>query len=582
MVSGRVRVVVAPCTEPPQAGIYAAVGTHRPDIDSHHVRSSIVIRRTLRPSLAVAVLMGALAAPLTAQMPQTSFETNGGTQYTPHLEMWDYLQDVASQTTVMYLDSYGESFEGRELPYLVFSEPRVSTPQEAWSLNRPILFFNANVHGGERTLRESLLILARELATEGTEPNQLLDEVVLVMAPQINPDGFEAQPRSTRGNSWGIDMNRDWVKREQAALKNYGLLINEWAPHLLVDGHNGGSFPYHITYQCTSHPGAEAALTEWCDFGIFPAIDERVEAAGYKSWYYTRGTETEWNGGGSQVRIGRNYNGLVNTIGMLFESPGWQDDQTVAADAGKLAYIEVMEHSADNAAELIEMIRSARVETIEMGMRAEGQVPVLVDNSDYEPQDRTITYEIEDPEFEGEDPDPFVNVITVTNDRLMTKAVVRGYRDLPYAYILPRQAIDAVAMLQRNGITVEKLTRPVTLTTESYLIESVNFESEYDHAASVELDVADAEVVLEEEDYPAGTYVVRTGQMRGRLVAHMLEAETQDNVIKWNTMDALLPLGEVLGDEEGPSGGFGGNPGPPIVPIHKLMTPTPLPLRVVQ
>jgi len=543
-----------------------------------------VIRRTLRPSLAIAVLIGALAAPLTAQMPQTSFETNGGTEYTPHLEMWDYLQDVASQTTVMYLDSYGETFQGRQLPYMVFSEPRVSTPQEAWSLDRPILFFNANVHGGERTLRESLLVLARELATEGTEPNQLLEEVVIVMAPQINPDGFEAEPRSTRGNSWGIDMNRDWVKREQASLRNYGLLINDWAPHLLVDGHNGGSFPYHITYQCTTHPGAEAALTEWCDFGIFPGIDERVEAAGYKSWYYSGGNENEWRGGGSQVRIGRNYNGLVNTVGILFESPGWQDDQAAAADAGKLAYIDVMEHSADNAEELKDLIRTVRVETIEAGMRAEGEVPVLVANSDYEPQpNRTVTYEILDPEYEGErgDADPFEDVITVTNDRFLTKAVVRGYRDLPYAYVLPRQAIDAVAMLRRNGITVERLTRPATLSVEAYEITGVDFEQQYDHAATTNLTLGEEPVAME-EDYPAGTYIVRTGQMRGRLVAHMLEPETEDNVITWNTMDAWIPFGEVLGDEEGPQGGFSGNQGPPLAPIHKLMTPTPLPLRIVR
>jgi len=543
-----------------------------------------LIRRTLRASLATAVLTGALVAPLAAQMPQTSFETNGGTEYTPHTEMWAYLQDVASQTTVMYLSSYGQSFEGRELPYAVFSKPRVSTPQEAWSLNRPILFFNANVHGGERTLRESLLVLARELATEGTEPNQLLEEVVIVMAPQINPDGFEAEPRSTRGNSWGIDMNRDWVKREQAALRAYGELGNEWAPHLLVDGHNGGSFPYHITYQCTSHPGADVRLTDWCDFGIFPAIDERVEAAGYKSWYYTGGNQTEWRGGGSQVRIGRNYNGLVNTVGILFESPGWQDDQAAAADAGRLAYIDVMEHSADNAEEMLELLRTVRMETIEMGMRAEGQIPVLVDNSDYEPQDRTITYEILDPEFDresGDDPDPFVDVITVTNDRLMTKAVVRGYRDLPYAYILPRQAVDAVAMLRRNGITVERLTRPVTLGVEAYEITGVDFEQQYDHAATTNLTLA-ADPLEMEEEYPAGTYVVRTGQMRGRLVAHMLEPETEDNVITWNTMDAWIPFGEVLGDEEGPQGGFSGNQGPPLAPIHKLMTPTALPLRLVR
>ncbi len=546
------------------------------------MESSVIRRPALfRTALAVVAVAVAATAPLSAQQNlRTSFEMNGGEEYTPHLEMWEYLKDLSAQTTVMYLSSYGQTFQGRELPYMVFSNPRVSTPQEAWSLNRPILFFNANVHGNERTLREGLLTLARELATEGTPQNRLLEEVTVVMIPQVNPDGFEAPNGSTRGNSWGIDMNRDWVKREQASLANYGLLINEWAPHLLVDGHNGGAFPYHITYQCTSHPGAKVELTDWCDFGIFPAIDEKVAAEGYKSWFYTGGDENEWRGGGSQVRIGRNYNGLVNTVGILFESPGWQQDQLAAADAGKLAYIAVMEHSAENSEEMLEMIRTARVETIEMGMRAEGQIPVLVDNGDYEPQDRTITYEIIDPDYDGprNQADPFEDVITVTNDRLMTKAVVRGYRPLPYAYVLPRQAIDAVAMLRRNGITVEQLTRPVTVTVDKYAIEGVSFSSQYDHAATTQLELA-ADPITMEEQYPEGTYVVRTGQMRGRLVAHMLEPETGDNVITWNTMDAWIPIGEVLNGEmmRGP----GGTMTPPMAPIDKLMTPMPLPLRVV-
>jgi len=542
-----------------------------------------VIRRPalFRPALALVAIAVAATAPLSAQQNlRTSFEMNGGEEYTSHLEMWEYLQDLSGQTTVMYLSSYGQTFQGRELPYMVFSEPRVSTPQEAWSLGKPILFFNANVHGNERTLREGLLTLAREMATEGTPQNRLLEEVTVVMVPQVNPDGFEAPNGSTRGNSWGIDMNRDWVKREQASLANYGLLINEWAPHLLVDGHNGGAFPYHITYQCTSHPGAKVELTDWCDFGIFPAIDDKVEAAGYKSWFYTGGDENEWRGGGSQVRIGRNYNGLVNTVGILFESPGWQQDQLAAADAGKLAYIAVMEHSAENSDAMLEMIQTARVETIQMGMRAEGQIPVLVDNSDYEPQDRTITYEIIDPDYDGprNEADPFEDVITVTNDRLMTKAVVRGYRPLPYAYFLPRQAKDAVAMLRRNGITVEQLIRPVSVTVDKYVIEGISFSSQYDHAATTQLELADDPMTMEEQ-YPAGTYVVRTGQMRGRLVAHMLEPETGDNVITWNTMDAWIPIGEVLNGEmmRGP----GGTQVPPMAPIDKLMTPMPLPLRVV-
>jgi hypothetical protein len=95
---------------------------------------------------------------------------------------------------------------------------------------------------------------------------------------------------------------------------------------------------------------------------------------------------------------------------------------------------------------------------------------------------------------------------------------------------------------------------------------------------------------------------VPTAQFLGRLAAHMLEPETDDNVVYWNTMDAWIPRPVVLaeGGEEGeepgptrggpppggrPGGGFGGQfarqQGPPVVPIFKLMVPVALPTRVL-
>lgn len=534
-------------------------------------------RRLFAPVASAALSLLLVALPAAGQQLTTTAEDSGFTRYTPYEDMMDYLEELRATSPDMWLGSYGQTHLGRDLPYAVFSRPAVSRPAEAWALGRPVLVFNANVHGGERTLRESLLVFMRDLVTPGTPAWEALDDVVLVIAPQINPDGFEATERGTRGNSWGIDMNRDWVKREQPALANYAHnVVDAWSPHILVDGHNGGSFPYHITYQCPSHAQPDQRLTQLCDERIFPRIDRDVEADGYKSWYYTRGTATRWDGGGYDARIGRNYSGFINTIGILFESPPWQEMQP-GVEAGIIAYEAVLRFAAENPQEVMDAVERARRESIEMGQRADGEVVIEME---YAPQPRTITYEIGVRNEEtGE-----MEAMQVTNDSLMTRPVVLKSRPLPYAYILPRDAADAVAMLQRNSITVETLTRPVELEVNSYEIEGVQFERAYNHAGAVRLEVADAPITRTVE-YPAGSYVVRTGQMRGRLIGHMLEAETNDNVIYWNTMDAWLPLGQVLnpsqGGGQGP-GGFGGaNAGPPLVPIDKLMTPTGLPLRIV-
>ncbi len=505
-------------------------------------------------------------APAASQL-QTPAEASGFSRYTSYPEMMAYLTALQKSSADIWVGVYGETHQGRELPYVVFSRPAVTQPAEAWSLGRPVVVLNANVHGGERTLRESLLILMREMATPGSEANALLEHVVVVVAPQINPDGFEATERGQRGNSWGIDMNRDWVKREQPALTSYGMnVVDAWAPHILVDGHNGGSFPYHITYQCASHADPDPELTRVCDEGIFRAIDARVEASDLKSWYYTRGTATRWDGGGSQARIGRNYNGFVNTIGILFESPPWQEMDTGVA-SGILAFKAVLEYARDHADEVMSTVERARIETVEMGREARGDVTVEME---YAPQPRTITYEIGvRDEQTGE-----MRAVEVTNDSLMTRPVATRTRPRPYAYLLPRDAIDAVAMLRRNGITVERLTESVELEVQAYVIDGVRFERAYNHAGAVRLSLA-ADPVSSSEEYPAGTYVVRTGQMKGRLVAHMLEPETDDNVIYWNTMDAWLPLGAVLDPASARDDAL------PLAPITKLMAPRGLPLRIV-
>ena len=555
----------------------------------------------------------------------TTCEVSGFKRYTSHKDMLRYLQEVQATTTEMKLGSYGKSWEGRDLPYAIFSRPTITKPWEALVSGKPIVLCHANVHGGERTLRESVLILIRQLATKGTAANKLLDDLVIVVAPQINPDGFEATPRGTRGNSWGIDLNRDYMKLEQKAVaslvKN---MHNTWHPHIIIDGHNGGSRPYDLCYQATSNATPARSISEICDKELFPYINKRMEDNGYRSFYYSRGNKERWRGGGYDPRISRNYGGFINCIGLLFESPHRRATLERGVKAGIVAYLAVLEFAAKNPDKVMNLVNKARRETIAMGEKPEGEVMVQME---YGPEDFKVDYELRDG-------------TKVKGAQIMKKPIVTQSRKRAYAYLLPRDARDAVAMLRRHNITVEVLQKTTKIAVEAYKLEDVNYKREYNHAAAVKVKVA--EVVKLERRFPAGTFVVFTAQMQGRVVAHMLEPETNDNVVRWNTMDALLPktrtpkavaaaaaarkargqardAGGARGDRQG--GDRGGNrggdrrgrrggdqggrpprrrwgggagarrgnrgigrrrpPGPPVVPIYKLMQPTPLPTRIL-
>ncbi len=519
-------------------------------------------------------------APVANGFPRTASERSGFAAHTRHLEMWDYLRALRGATTEMRLGSYGMSWEGRELPYAIFSRPLVSEPWEAWALGRPVVVLAANVHGGERTFREGLLILMRDLATPGTAANALLDEVTIVVAPQLNPDGFEASAQGQRGNAWGIDLNRDYVKLEDPAIASLvGNIVAEWRPHVFVDGHNGGSRPYNLNYQCPSHYDTMRELTLICDDEIFPAIDAKLAGEGYRSWYYTGGDEEEWRVGGFQARIGRNYVGFANAIGMLFEAP--TQDAEEGARAGYLAYLTVLEFVAQNADRVMGLVDRAREETVAMGAEPRGEVAVMME---YGAEDYPVDYLLMRGGGRGGN-GAAGDTIRVTGARLMKKPVPTRFRPRPWAYILPRDAVDAVAMLRRHSITVERLEAPATIEVDAYTIADVSYEQAYNHAAAMRVEVG--EVLTLERDFPIGTYVVPTAQPLGRLVAHMLEPETDDNVIYWNTMDAWVPR------PGGSRAGGGGLPnadreptvpvsGPPLVPIYKLMRPTGLTSAIVE
>ena len=90
------------------------------------------------------------------------------------------------------------------------------------------------------------------------------------------------------------------------------------------------------------------------------------------------------------------------------------------------------------------------------------------------------------------------------------------------------------------------------------------------------------EVLTIEESFPAGSFVVPTAQNLGRLVAHMLEVETEDNVVYWNTMDAWLPRTPEAPSRFGQQGNQTAEPRPPLVPIYKIMAPVALPTSLVR
>ncbi|MCP4712433.1 MAG: DUF2817 domain-containing protein [Planctomycetes bacterium] len=555
-------------------------------------------RSVTRTTVIIAVILISINSVGLAQKILSPGAQSDFANYTTHDEMMQYLQDLQAASTDMLLSTFGTTIEGRQQPYAIFSRPMVTSSAEAMMSGKPIVVLAANIHGGEKTVRESLLVLAGELADEDSDTNRLLDYVVIVMVPSINPDGFE---RSTRGNATGVDMNREFINLEQPAVRNYVVnILHEFQPHLFLDGHNGGSYPYNITYQGPCSAAADQTLTDICDQEIFPFIDTEVQAAGFKSWYYSGGNRESWRGIPMFARGSINWGGLVNSIGVLFESPG--QDRKDGALSSLAASRALVKYIAGNPQKVIDVVRNARNKTVYLGQKAQGDLAVQMTTG---PKDYKVSYDIA--EGRGEER----QIIRVTGAELRIQPVPTKTRPRPYAYILEPRAYKAAALLKLQNIMVEVLQEETEIDVEAYVATGIRRSNLNDHPAAVTTLTLEDETVKSTQAFPKGSYIIRTGQPLGRLAAYLLEPETDDNVITWNRMDAILPRiptietpargGERGGAQQaagqrriaegrqqqaqqqragrGQRAGQGGAR-QAIIPIFKLMIPTKLPTKI--
>ncbi len=198
---------------------------------------------------------------------------------------------------------YGKSTEGRPMIAAVISapdtlrnlekyldiqrrlaDPRVTSPDQAARLageGKTVVLITCSVHATEVASTHTAIELAHRLATaQDARALRVLDNVILVLAPSINPDGLDlvtAWYRRTLGTPFegasppelyqkyvGHDNNRDWYFFTQA--ENRAViekLHNVFRPQIVYDVHQMGMF------------GARMFVPPWLD-PIEPNIDPLI------------------------------------------------------------------------------------------------------------------------------------------------------------------------------------------------------------------------------------------------------------------------------------------------------------------
>jgi len=530
------------------------------------------VNHLLRDSalIAASVFIGACSQPVqtastASSGPRTRAERTGYLETSHYDDVTAFLDSLKGRPELTF-GSIGRTNEGREIPYVIASRPRVSNPDEARRLGRPIVYVQGNIHAGEVEGKEALLAVLRDLTS--SRARNALDSVVLIAVPIYNADGnekFDHQEKNrgsqngpemvgVRTNAQNLDLNRDYMKAEAPETRASLAMFNAWDPDVFVDLHttDGSYHGYALTYAPPLNPAAPFAV--WARDSLMPVLRERMQLRhGFPTFDYGDFIDNDtlskgWVTFDSRPRFGTNYYGLRNKVAILSEA--YSHDPFERRVKSTYAFVqEILSVAAEKRDRIMQRpalgapipIRSEMVAAPEqVGVVAE----ILERTGD---STRTQPGVPKGRRRSGR----FVTVKMPVFERFKPTLV----SSFPAYYVIPQADTQAVRVLRLHGITV---TQSSELTGDRYafVIDST--------VVSQRLFQGHREMRLaghwrkESKPVESGSFMVDTSQPLGLLAVYMLEPQSDDGLVTWNYFDSELKPGGVF-----PVSRVGGRPPTP-------------------
>jgi Zinc carboxypeptidase len=529
------------------------------------------------------ITLGVISTALMAQTEpdlRTRAETSNYEETSTYADVMRVVDGLASSSPLVYTESFGKTEEGRDLPLMVISDPKVTTPEAARKLGRPIVFVQANIHAGEVEGKEAILMLARRL-TSG-DLKALTKQLVIIIAPDYNADGNEkvsVQNRTsqngpvagvgTRENGKGLDLNRDYMKLESAEARALVGLMNKWDPHVLVDLHttNGSYHAYHLTYSPILNPDADSHLVDFSRDKLLPGVRKAVEEKHqFRTYYY--GNYSPENGGGREnsrvdpanpgdttwrtfdhrPRFGNNYAGLRNRIAILSEAYSYLDFKG-RIDVTAAFVEEIWKAVAANAQRVVQLTAQAdrqftapsTPKAVELGVDIEiralpEMVDILVGDVKKQLNPRS-----------GKDMNQMTDMAVPVKMKDYGIFAATRSQPMPKGWLIPKATAESPRMaaamerIKWHGLKTETVDEAVQVSVERFRISDfVRSERVFQGHREVHLTGTLEKAQL---SVAAGSIFIPANQPLARLAFYLLEAESDDGFVAWNIIEDGLTAG---------------------------------------
>ena len=285
--------------------------------------------------------------------PEQFFGYAIGTQHTRHDRLVEYFKELDRLSDRLKIQVIGETYEHRQQIAAIYTsvanhakledirKQHIAAETTGDTKNIPlIIHLGYNVHGNEPSSSEAAILTAYYLAaSESPETLTWLNDMVILMDPNINPDGRDrhshwanmhkaepavADPQDRehneiwpggRFNHYWFDLNRDWFPAVHPESVNRIRFFHYWRPYVQTDHHEQGTnatFYFDPGKYSSNNPVVPPYLYD----SIYPKFGETFAKAADKlgSLYYTKEAYDKLYPG-----YGSSYINFYGGAGFLFE-----------------------------------------------------------------------------------------------------------------------------------------------------------------------------------------------------------------------------------------------------------------------
>lgn len=308
-----------------------------------------------------------------------------GTRLAHHAEILACFRAWAASSKKIRVETFAETHEGRPLVWAAISSPAnlakldsiradmakladprgLSEAEAQRILGGPaVAWLGYSIHGDELSGADASLAVAYHLlAAQDAGVSKLLDELVVVIDPCLNPDGreriigmveqsagltpnldYESMQRGRwpygRGNHYLFDMNRDWMAGTQPETRGRWQAVLSFHPQLFVDAHEMGSDDTFLFYPQAKpyNPNLPPKQLFWNErYGADAA--RAFDANGWS--YYTREWADAWGPFYSDA-----WGALTGATGILYEQARTSGFALKRESGRVLTYREAVHHQA--------------------------------------------------------------------------------------------------------------------------------------------------------------------------------------------------------------------------------------------